>query len=51
MFFSDFQHGFRFSQSIADLLVVVSDRIARAFSRSGATQHLAHNMSKAFDRV
>ena len=51
MFFSDFQHGFRFSQSIADPLVVVSDRIARAFSRSGATRHLAHNMSKAFDRV
>ena len=35
--FSDFQYGFRFSQSTADLLTVVSDRIARAFNRSGAT--------------
>ena len=29
--------GFRSSQSTADLLTVVSDRIARAFNRSGAT--------------
>ena len=35
--FSDFQYGFRSSQSTADLLTVVSDRIARAFNRSGAT--------------
>ena len=35
--FSDFQYGFRFSQSIADLLTIVSDRIPRAFNRSGAT--------------
>ena len=35
--FSDFQYGFRPSQSTADLLTVVSDRIARAFSRSVAT--------------
>ena len=35
--FSDFQYGFRSSQSIADLLTVVSDRIGRAFNRSGAT--------------
>ena len=35
--FSDFQYGFSFSQSTADLLTVVSDRIARAFNRSGAT--------------
>ena len=33
--FSDFQYGFRSSQSTADLLTVVSDRIARAFNRSG----------------
>ena len=33
--FSDFQHGFRSSQSTADLLTVVSDRIARVFNRSG----------------
>ena len=35
--FSDFQFGFRSSRSTADLLMVVSDRIARAFNRSGAT--------------
>ena len=34
--FSDFQYGLRSSQSTADL-TVVSDRIARAFNRSGAT--------------
>ena len=49
--FSDFQYGFRSSRSTADLLTVVSDRIARAFSRSGATQAAALNISKAFDRV
>ena len=35
--FSDFQYGFRSSRSTADLLTVVSDRIAKAFNRSGAT--------------
>ena len=35
--FSDFQYGFRSSRSTADLLTVVSDRIARTFNRSGAT--------------
>ena len=35
--FFDFQYGFRPSQSTADLLKVVSDRIARAFNRSEAT--------------
>ena len=35
--FSDFQYGFKSSRSTADLLTVVADRIARAFSRSGAT--------------
>ena len=34
--FSNFQYDFRSSQSTADLLTVVSDRITRAFSRSGA---------------
>ena len=34
---SDFQYDFRTSRSTADLLTVVSDRIARAFNRSGAT--------------
>ena len=49
--FSDFQYGFRSSQSTADILTVVSDRIARAFNRSGATQAVALDISKAFDRV
>ena len=35
--FSDFQYGFRSSRSMADLLTGVSDRIAGAFNRSGAT--------------
>ena len=35
--FSDFQYGFRSFLSTADVLVVVSDRIAKAFNRSGAT--------------
>ena len=48
--FSDFQYGFRSSQSTADLLTVVSDRIARAFNRSGATRAVAVDISKAFDR-
>ena len=49
--FSDFQYGFRSSQSTADLLTVVSDRIASAFNRSGATQAVALDISKAFDKV
>ena len=49
--FSDFQYGFRSSRSTADLLTVVSDRIARAFNRSGATQAVALDISRAFDRV
>ena len=39
------------SQSTADLLTVVSDRIARAFNRFGATRAVALDISKAFDRV
>ena len=50
-FFSDFQYGFRSSQSTADLLAVASDRITRAFSRSGATRAVALDISKAFGRV
>ena len=34
--FSDFQYGFWSSQSTADLLTVVFDRIARVFNKSGA---------------
>ena len=49
--FSDFHYGFRSSQSTADLVTVVSDRIARAFNDSGATRVVALDMSKAFDRV
>ena len=32
--FSDFQYGFRSSRSTADLVTVVSDRIARTFNQS-----------------
>ena len=49
--FSDFQYCFRSSRSTADLLTVVSDRITRAFNRSGATRAVALDISKAFDRV
>ena len=42
-FFSDFQYGFRSSQLTTDLLTVVSDRTARAFNRSVATQTVALN--------
>ena len=49
--FTDFQYGFRSSQSTADLLTVASDRIARAFNRSGATRAVALDISRAFERV
>ena len=49
--FSIFQYGFRSSRSTADLLTVVSDRIAGDFNRSGATQAVALDISKAFDNV
>ena len=49
--FSDFQYGFRSSPSSADLLRVVSDRIARVFDRSGATGAVALDISKGFNRV
>ena len=39
------------SRSAACLLTVVSDRIARAFNRSGATRAVELDISKAFDRV
>ena len=50
-FFSDFQYGFRSSQSTVDLLIVASDRIAIAFNRPGATQAVTLGISKAFNRV
>ena len=49
--FSDFQHGFRSSRSIADLLAGVSDRIAWAFNRPGAARAVTLDISKGFDRV
>ena len=48
---ADFQSSFRSSQSTADLLAVVYDRIARAFGRIEATRAVALDISKAFDRV
>ena len=45
---SDFQYEFRSSRSTADLLLVVSDRIARAFNRCGANRVVALDLSKAF---
>ena len=48
--FSGFQYGFRSSRSTANLLTVLSDRIARAFNRSGAARAVALDISKAFGR-
>ena len=45
------QYGFRSSRSTADLLTVISDRITRAFNRTGATRAVVLDLSKAFDRV
>ena len=49
--FSDFQYGFRSSRSTADLLTVVSDRIAGAFTWSVATGAVTLDICRAFDRV
>ena len=49
--FSDFQYDFWSSRSTANLLTVVSDRIAWAFNRSGATRAAGLDISKAFNRV
>ena len=49
--FSDFQYGFRSSQSTADLLTIVSDRITRAFNRSGAARAMVLDTFKSFDRM
>ena len=43
--FSDFQYGFGSSRSTADLLTVVSDKIARASNRSGPTRAVALDIS------
>ena len=45
---SKFQYGFRSSQSIADLLPDVSNRTCRAFTRFGAAQPIALDISKTF---
>ena len=45
-----FQYGFRSSWSTADLLAVISDSIARAFNRSGATRAIVLDIFKAFGR-
>ena len=47
----DFFHGFRSSQSTSDLLIVVFARSARSFNRSGATQAVALDIFKAFNRI
>ena len=49
--FSNFKYGFRSSRSNVDLLIVVSDKIARALNRSGATRPAALDIFKTFDRV
>ena len=49
--FSDFQYGFWSSRSTADLLTVVSERIARDFNGSAVSQAMALDISKAFDGV
>ena len=49
--FSDFHCGFKSSWSTANILTALSDRIARAFNRSGFTRAVTLDISKAFDRV
>ena len=46
--FSDFQYGSRSSQSTADLPTVASNRIARTFNRSGATQAVELDICKTW---
>ena len=49
--FSDFQYGFRLSQSTADLLIVISDGIYWTFNRSGVTQAVGLDILEVYDRV
>ena len=49
--FTDLRYVFRSSRSTTDLITVVSDRTARDFNKSGATQAVILDISKAFDRV
>ena len=46
-----FKYGLMSSQSTVDFLTVVSDKIDRAFNRSGATPAVVLDISKAFDRI
>ena len=48
--FSDFQYDFRSSRSTADLLTVLSHKIAWTFSGSSATQTVALDICKLFDQ-
>ena len=50
-FFSDFQYGFMFFCSTADLPTIVFNRNTRAFNRSGATQAIALDICKALNKV
>ena len=50
-FFFYFQYDVKCSRSLTDLVIVLSDRIARPFSKSGATRAVALDISKAFDKV
>ena len=47
----DFQYRFRVSRSTADLLTVLSDRVARAFHRSRTAQAVGRDISEAFGRI
>ena len=49
--FSNFQYGFRYSRSTADLLTVLCDRIVKVFNRFEATPAVVLDISKALDRV
>ena len=51
MSFFNFQYGFRSSQSTADLLTVISVKVAGAFNRCGATRTVALDIFKAFYRI
>ena len=50
-FHSNFQYSFRSSRSTAGLLMVLFDKIARAFNRSGTTRAVALDISKVFNKV
>ena len=49
--FSNFQYGFRSSRSTENLLIRFSERMTRAFNKSGATQAGGLDKLKAFDWV